>query len=306
MAKISIITVNYNSSDDTINLITSLDKVTSIDYELIIIDNGSSKQQYDILKQSKQLDKSYIKFLRSDINLGFGGGNMLGVNISSKESNYYFFLNNDIILLNDVVGILHKYMEQNSSAGLIAPQMFDKNKNFSTTFRNFPNVTECYLGKSINRLFSLKKIHNNKIAHKEAIDVEIVSGACMFFRKTVFDSIGGFDDYFFLYCEEEDLSKRCSNFGYSVALVPEAKLIHLSGGSTKRNFLIEREFVIAYFYLVSKHYDVVRAFLLKLQLTMRFLRKWKKDLIFKQLFLFCLKNNKSKFSLRNIQNEIKV
>jgi outer membrane lipoprotein-sorting protein len=82
-------------------------------YYLIIIDNGSSKQQYDILKQSKQLDKSYIKFLRSDINLGFGGGNMLGVNISSKESNYYFFLNNDIILLNDVVGILHKYMEQN-------------------------------------------------------------------------------------------------------------------------------------------------------------------------------------------------
>ena len=302
MHNISIITVNYNSSDDTLKMIESVKLNTKVNYELIVIDNASEYHEYIKLKEITQ--NSNVKLYRSLLNVGFASGNMLGVDKASKDSKYYFFLNNDTLLINNVVDILYNTMENQKDIGLISPQLYNEDKKRTTTFREFPTVCEKYFGKGLNSLLTNQTIHNYKKEYHEIIDVGIVSGASLFCRVDAFNSIGQFDTDFFLYCEEEDLSKRMHDNKYRVCLEPNAKLIHLCGKSTSRNYNIEKEFIISYFMLVSKHYGLIKSLLLKLNITLKYLFKINKDPIYKQLFLFCLKLNKKKYSLRNTQIEL--
>ena len=116
--KVSIITINYNSSAYTIKLIESILKNISntILYEIIVTDNASEKDDYDYLISNIPSD-TRIKIFRSNINTGFSGGNMDGYNRSSGE--YLLFINNDCECLNDVLEPLIKYIEDNDSAGLL-------------------------------------------------------------------------------------------------------------------------------------------------------------------------------------------
>ena len=91
MYDISIITVNFNSSDDTLEMIKSVKKLTNVNYEIIVIDNASHNDEYKKL-QILQNDTNVVLH-RSRINLGFACGNILGVQKASKGSKYYFFLN---------------------------------------------------------------------------------------------------------------------------------------------------------------------------------------------------------------------
>ncbi|QFR48665.1 glycosyltransferase [Sulfurimonas lithotrophica] len=297
---VSIISVNYNSSDETLDMVKSVRANTKVEYELIIVDNASKDNEVNKLKILE--NDSDIKLIYSKKNVGFASGNMLGVEKANKDSKYYFFLNNDTLLINNVVDTLYKTLEQNSDIGLASPQLYDENEKRSTTFREFPSVSEKIFGKGFKRFVSLRKIYNNKKEYKDVIDVGIVSGASMFCRAKAFNEIDGLDKNFFLYCEEEDLSQRFHEAGYRVCLEPRAKLIHLSGVSTKRNFLIEREFLISYFYLLTKHLDHLMAFILKLHITLKYLSKINKDVVNKQLFWFCLEFNKDMYSLKHDMN----
>ena len=117
--KVSIITINYNSSQFTIKLIESiLSKINShTDYEIIVIDNASNKNDYNILTSSLLLKDPRIKLYRNNINNGFSGGNMDGYNKSSGE--YLLFINNDCECQNDVLQPLLKFMQNNDKAGLL-------------------------------------------------------------------------------------------------------------------------------------------------------------------------------------------
>jgi hypothetical protein len=283
-------------------MIQSIKKFTKLKYEIIVIDNGSKYEDYEQLQQV-ELGNNILLY-RSKLNLGFAGGNILGTTLASKNTKYYFFLNNDTLLINNVIDILFNTMELNKDIGLLSPQLYDKDQNFSTTFREFPTVSEKYFGKGFAKLLTTKKVYNSKKTYNKVIDVGIVSGASMFFRKDIYNKIGGFDKNFFLYCEEEDLSKRVHTIGYRVCLQPQAKLIHLAGKSTKRNYDIEKEFIISYFYLLDKHYDIIRASLLKLHLILKYYSKKEKDPINKKLLNFCLNKEKGKESLKYKQKEL--
>ncbi|PLY05621.1 MAG: hypothetical protein C0625_12370 [Arcobacter sp.] len=294
MYDVSIVTVNYNSSDDTLNMVRSVKKNTSLNYELIIVDNNSSLDEFRKLDSLNDIKN--IKVIRSKINLGFAGGNMLG--FKEVNSKYCFFQNNDTLVMNNVIDKLYKACENDENIGLISPQLYDENRKRTTTFRSFPNIAEKYFGKGFQKLISRKKIYNNKKEYHEIIDVGVVSGASMFFRKKVFDKIGGFDTNFFLYCEEEDLSKRVWESGFKVCLEPRAHLIHLCGNSTSRNFKIEREFLISYYWLINKHFDFLGRFFMKLHIFFKYLTKAFKDGVNMKLFLFILNPRKEKYSLK--------
>ena len=99
MVDISFITINYNSSQYTISLVESIIKNSSdILYEIIIVDNASKKDDLFKLKNFVS-DKINIKLIENSINSGFASGNMLGINYAKGK--YYFFINNDCILLNN-------------------------------------------------------------------------------------------------------------------------------------------------------------------------------------------------------------
>ena len=295
-ADVSFITINYNSSKYTIKLLKSIAKHTQgINYEIIIVDNNSSLNDYNQLNKFCNSNED-IKLIRNKLNSGFASGNMLGVNYASGE--YFFFINNDTELLNNSANIMKKYLDNNDEIALATAKVNDENGNFSSSYKLFPSITKELLGNSIVRKLSKNKFPSNRIKLNEPTLVEVVSGSFMFFRAKPFCDIGGFDTTFFLYCEEEDISKRIWNNNKKVIFLPEAEIFHASGGSTKQNIEIKKEYYISYKHLISKHFNFLSAYILFfLQQFKLFRRSFKSKNGF-QLFYSFIFNCKIKNSLK--------
>lgn len=299
---LSFITINYNSSNLTIKLVDSIiSQTVNLDFEIIVVDNASKKEDFQNLCDSlNRFDQ--VKIIKNKINSGFASGNMLGINYAKGK--YYFFINNDCILLNNTSKILKDFLDFNEDVGLATAKVLDNNGNYSSSYKQFPHLIKQLFGNSIQRIVSKNRFPSNKIKLEKNSEVEVVSGSCMFFRKDVFSSIGGFDTVFFLYCEEEDICKRVWDFGKKVYFIPKAEVFHEAGGSTEKSFEIEREFYISYYHLLNKHYNFLGIFLLKIALFIKlFFRIFKKKNGFK-IFLSMLNGFSNKNSLRYKQKII--
>lgn len=294
--EISFITINYNSSDYTNKLVNSIIKYSlDISYEIIVVDNNSNKD--DLLKLKEYFkDIKNIKLIENSINSGFSSGNMLAVNYANGK--YYFFINNDCELLNDAAKIFKDFLDNNRNVSLCTGTIIDEKGKTTSSYGTFPHYIGKFFGKNAQRLFSKEKFPSNKTKIFDNTKVEVVSGSCMFFRAEDFCNIGGFDTIFFLYCEEEDISKRVWNSNKEVYFVPEAKITHKAGGSTHRNFEIEREFYISYYHLIEKHYDNLGQLLMKTALFLKlFFRIFKKKYGLK-IFFVMLNGFPNKYSIR--------
>ncbi|MEA1892889.1 MAG: glycosyltransferase family 2 protein [Campylobacterota bacterium] len=293
---LSFITINYNSTAYTIELLESIQKYTTLKYEVIVVDNASHVEDFLKLQSYIETQNIDIKLIKNSINSGFATANMLGVNYASGE--YYFFINNDTKLLNDVSLIMKSYLEGNLDISLATAKVNDENGNFSSSYKLFPSLIKELFGNSVARKLNKNSFPSNKIKLQEPTLVEVISGSCMFFRATTFCEIGGFDTVFFLYCEEEDISKRVWQSGKKVVFLPEAEIYHASGGSTDKNYDILQEYYISYKHLLHKHFNSLEVFILLFLQTFKLFRRSFKSKDGYKLFLFALGGFKIKNSLR--------
>jgi GT2 family glycosyltransferase len=294
---ISIIILNYNSGDFTENCVKSLiDNNSNDNYEIIIVDNCSNKEEFEKLNSLRSIPN--LKIFRSRINLGFSGGNMFGFQNANKSSKYYFFLNNDCILLNDVVNILFNFMESNQDAGMCTPQMYSPEKEFRPSFTYFPDVSVRLFGHSAVRFFSPEKYPPRRKVYESPISIPVITGSAMFIRAKHFAEIGGFDTNYFLYSEEEDLCKRFSLKGYNRYLVPSSKFVHYNGGSTNSSYAVLKEFHISLFYFYKKFYKLPKRLILTFYYFIKNLRKFYKSYDFFKLAFFILRGAPMKDSMK--------
>jgi GT2 family glycosyltransferase len=302
---ISFISINYNSTDFTIKLVDSILKNTdiNINYEIIIVDNASESNQYvQLINYAKNIENIII--IKNKINSGFASANMLGINYANGK--YYFFINNDTLLLNDVASIMKSYLDVYTDIALCTANIVDTDGKYTSSHKLFVSITKELLGNSLARKFNTNNFPSNKVQIEKPTLVDVISGSCMFFRASTFCDIGGFDTSFFLYCEEEDICKRVWNKNQKIILLPDAKIFHSSGGSTKKSYAILREYYISYNLLLKKHFNLFSYMILKsLVLFKLFRRAFKgKDNI--KLFIFALKGFPSKESLKYKQKIIKT
>lgn len=298
---VSFITINYNSSNYTIALLKSILLFTKINFEIIIVDNASKKEDFKNLAKFVE-GQEQIQLIRNKINSGFASANMLGVNYANGE--YYFFINNNTKLLNAAADIMKLYLDEHQDISLATAKVNDENNNFSSSYKLFPSLTKELFGNAIARKFSKHNFPSNKMKLNEPTLVEVVSGSCMFFRKSTFCEIGGFDTGFFLYCEEEDISKRVWENGSKVIFLPEAEIFHASGGSTTQSYDIEKEYYISYNFLLNKHFNILEKIILKSLLFFKLFRRIFKRKNGYKLFLFAIKGFDKNQSLRYKQKVI--
>ena len=181
---ISFITINYNSSKYTIELINSIiEQTKDLLYEIIVVDNASINDDLEKLKYFLK-DKKDVRLIENRINSGFASGNMLGVNQASGK--FYFFINNDCILLNNSTKILKDFLEKNQDVALVTGKILDENRSFSSSYKLFPHLLKELFGNSIQRFFSKNKFPSNKIRLDKNSQVEVVSGSSMFFDSQIF------------------------------------------------------------------------------------------------------------------------
>lgn len=247
---VSIIIVNYKTPDLVIDCINSVRQLTEdISYEIIVVDNASADSSVETLKSKFG---NTIQIIESDINLGFGKANNIGV--KSAKGDYVFLLNSDTILMNNAIKILYDYITENASVGIVGGNMYSADIKESSSFcMKFDDIDtlkknagwtsiitdiacrayrQKYYSEEQRRKYSYKNTFNYT---DKPLDVGYIFGTDMMLSRELYNNMGGFDPDFFMYAEEEELSWRIHQAGYRIVNVPTAKIIHLDGGTFKRD-----------------------------------------------------------------------
>lgn len=238
MKKVAVVTVNYNTEKDTKNLLTSLKRIEKGNFQLqiIIVDNGS-RTQFRLDPGEK---KENITLLRSEENMGFAGGYNIGIRTAlSQGADYILIINNDTKVYSDMLKNLMKTLEGDSKIGAVIPKIyFAKGHEFHKD-RYKPNE----LGKVIWYAGGFTDWENIGSVHRgvDEVDrgqfdkiepVEFATGCCILFKRETLEKVGLFDERYFLYFEDADLSERIKRVGFSIYYVPTAMLIHVNAASS--------------------------------------------------------------------------
>jgi len=270
---VSVILVNYNTKKLTINAINSVfEKTEGVNFEIIVVDNASIDGSIEALKN---IFGNRIKIIESKENLGFGRANNLA--IKQTESKYIFLLNTDTLLMNNAIKILFDFMEQNPDAGVSGGNLYDAEGNPTVSFKPklfrpenaFSSVFKYYIHKYIKQTriddFNYSKM-NKKVGY--------ICGANMLIRKTALDASGLFDEDFFMYFEEAELTNRLTKNGWLSYSVPSAKISHLErgsqGGDTVKTWRLYNQSEYLYYKKVFGKYGAKKHFQFKLQVERLF------------------------------------
>lgn len=253
--------------------------------ECLVVDNASEDKTEEVLKGYKLPNMDY-KFIETGANLGFAGGNNVGIKDAfDRGSDYVILMNNDLILPKDIVTKLISFMEESPGVGLSSPKMyFAKGYEFhKDRYKNseLGNVF-WYAGGIIDR--------NNAYSSHRGVDevdhgqydkteeTDFANGACLVIRREVIEKIGYLDDSLFLYWEDADFSQRAKKAGFKVVYYPGTHLWHKvsastggSGSTTNDYFLTRNRFYFAKKYLTPRVKFAVWRDTLKLVFTGR---KW--------------------------------
>ena len=275
MVDVAVILINYNASEFTLKCIESVkDKTrTDVSYEIIVTDNNSEFDDFENLKE-KFPEDSRCKLLRSDVNTGFGGGNMFGAAVANAR--YLLFLNNDALFMNDCLSILTKYMDAHREVGVCTAQNYDEHDNLVPSFDHNKGIRRLLLGREFLEKTNPKRYPKRKTEYNEPITVDWVNGAFLLFRKEAFEAIDGFDTNIFLYWEEMDLCHRLRKSEYKTVLYPEAKILHYQGVSIGKSKEINKEAYRSYLYVTRKNFGFLKFLFIKYYLFIVLLLKPKK------------------------------
>lgn len=260
---VAVIVVGLNAREFVRQCMASLVAAEwrGLSYELIYVDNGSSDGTPQMLREAF----SAIKQIANERNLGYCKAANMGAAISN--SRYYFFLNDDTIVLDDAIAELVEWMDRNPQVGVGASRLFYPDMREQFSGRSFPSIANAILGRRsvLSRIFPnhrlLKRyLKTEELKTKEPFVVDWVSAAAMMVRREAFRSAGGLaEDYY--YWHEAVFCDRVRKHGWKVMLHPLSRIIHYEGfGSGRRAYSVRRWHIIdfhrAAFRCYCEHYDL--------------------------------------------------
>ncbi len=257
---LSIIIVNYNVKYFLEQCLYSVQKSSLKEFEIIVVDNQSSDGSISYLKPKFP----QVRFIINEANLGFAKACNQGLGVASGQN--ILFLNPDTIVAEDTLETAVKFLNQNEKIGAIGVRMIDGKGNFlKESKRSFPGpVTSLFKLFGFARVFprsrSFSRYHLGHLNEHDNHEVDVLAGAFMMIKKQVLQKCGTFDETFFMYGEDVDLSYRIQKAGYKNYYVADSEIIHFKGESTKRGSLnYVRMFYTAMSIFVQKHYGGARA-----------------------------------------------
>ena len=231
---IDIIYVNYNSTDCLIASIASIYRYQpkAVHATIFVVDNASMDGVRRIRDRFPD-----VHLTINPHNVGFGAA----INQALKfcHAPYIILLNPDSMACNEFLLTSIDYMEMHPTAGIVGPLIKDHGGGVQGSARAFPTPLTSLFGRNspIAKLFPNNSITKANILTIGSdgitpLHVDWVSGACMVIRRRAIESVGGFDERFFLYWEDTDLCRRIKDAGWEIIYLPAAKVVHIGGKSS--------------------------------------------------------------------------
>lgn len=238
-------------------------------YEIIYVDNGSTDGTVDMVRTQFPA----AKILVNDRNLGFCRAGNQGA--AMADSRFYFFLNDDTIVLEDAIPLLVEALEDMPSAGIIGSRLLNPDRSDQWSGRRFPSVWNAVLGRRsvLSRFFPNAKpvahyLCKDQLKQNQPFEVDWVSAAAMMMKRETFERLGGFFENYY-YFHELLICKRSADQGAKVMLHPESRIIHYEGvGSGKRTYAIKKK------HLINFHTGAYRWYCEHYQLNRLHPRRW--------------------------------
>ena len=269
--KLSIVILNYNVRYFLELALKSVQaSILEIDAEIIVVDNKSADGSCEMVKTLFP----EVTLIENKENFGFSKGNNIGVAIAKGE--YICILNPDTVVAEDTFKKLLTFFDKQEKVGVVGCRLMDGGGLFlPESKRNIPTVLV-----SLKKILGYpKKYYANQLSQNSIGEVDILVGAFMFVKKEVYLSVGGFDEDYFMYGEDIDLSYKILTSGYKNYYYGEATIIHFKGESTLKDRDYARRFYGAMQIFYEKHFkqnlvfDLVVWFGIKLAFVFRRTRK---------------------------------
>lgn len=250
MKSVYVSIIDFDGKDTTIECLKSINLNPKDNFELtvLVINNYSKKLTLP------SFSKFNLKVIENGKNLGFSGGHNKGIKYALKNgADYVLILNNDVVIDPSLISELIKVLEKNSTYGVASPKIYfapgfefykDKYKEkdkgrvlwYAGGIMDFRNVTAKHRG--------VDEVDRGQYQKTEETDFS--TGACLLVKKEVLERVGFFDDKYFLYYEDSDLSQRVKNAGYKIIYAPDAVAWHRNAasvggsGSSLQDYYISR------------------------------------------------------------------
>ena len=259
--QLSVIIVNYNVRHFLEQCLYSVRAaLQGLEGQVIVIDNDSRDKSIDYLKPSFP----EVSFIGNEQNAGFAKGCNQGLSIS--RGRYILFLNPDTIVPENCFRDCIRFFEDNPGAGALGCRMVDGSGKFlPESKRAFPSpLTSLYKLFGFAKLFPRSRIfsryHLGHLSPDRDNEVDVLAGAFFMTRREVLDKVGSFDETFFMYGEDVDLSYRIQKAGWKNYYFSGTTVIHFKGESTRKGSMnYVRMFYQAMSIFVQKHYGGSRA-----------------------------------------------
>ncbi len=253
--QLSVIILNYNVRYFLEQCVLSVQKaLENIDGEIIVVDNNSSDDSCEMMKQRF----SNVKLIENTYNLGFPKGNNIGV--AEAKGEYVCILNPDTAVAEDTFEKVLTFAQSKPDLGIVGCKLIDGTGNFlpeckrgvPTPWVAFTKIFGLYKFFPKSRIFN--QYYAQHLSENETGEVDILVGAFMVMKRDLYLEIGGFDENCFMYSDDIDLSYMVLKTGKQNYYFHETSIIHYKGESTVRDGTYMKRFQEAMQFFYKKHF----------------------------------------------------
>jgi N-acetylglucosaminyl-diphospho-decaprenol L-rhamnosyltransferase len=259
---LTVVTVSYNTQKllaDCLGSVLAGMERSHLVGQVWVVDNASTDGSADMVRACFP----DVHLVAHDQNLGFAGGNNLALREietgGHPRSHHTLFLNPDTLVLGDALGQMVRFLDETPGAGAVGARLVNGDGSFQHSAFAFPGLAQIFLDffPIHHRLFDSRL--NGRYPRRwyevgQPFAVDHPLGAALMVRAEVLAQAGGFDEQFFMYCEEIDLCRRIKSAGWDIYCLPRAEIVHLVGQSTRQ--FRDRMFVALWrsrFLMFEKH-----------------------------------------------------
>ena len=263
--KLSVVILNYNVRYFLELCLKSVNEaIKNLEAEIIVVDNNSEDESCEMIRKNFP----NVILIENKENFGFSKGNNIGVAKSKGE--YICILNPDTVVPEDIFESLLDFISNKTNAGIVGCKLINGRGDFlPESKRNIPFVKVAFK----KMLGNPKEYYGNHLDENETGKVDVLVGAFMLIKREVYQGVGGFDEDYFMYGEDIDLSYKVIKAGYDNYYYGVSKVIHFKGESTLRDQLYAKRFYGAMQIFYKKHFkkNIVFSFLVGLGIRVVYL-----------------------------------
>jgi GT2 family glycosyltransferase len=232
---LSIVIVTWNARDVLLDCLDSIqreilarDDDGRIQTETLVVDNGSGDGSVEAVRERHP----WAEVIALPRNIGFAAGNNAG--LRRAKGRHAVLLNSDTVVLPDALESCVRYLDAHPDVGAAGLQLLNPDRSKQNCIHNYPGLLSEIIPKGALETLFPRRYPSKRYEHPGPIEVEAVLGACLFVRREVLESVGLMPEDYFFFLEETDWCFQMARAGWRVVHIPDARVIHIFGASTKK------------------------------------------------------------------------